>query len=76
VQITKHGRESVYLVSAETFKALWSSYRRATAVRDLSEDEMAMSRGAEIPEAHAYEIEDLEREASPRGTETLPGSRS
>ncbi|MEA1831212.1 type II toxin-antitoxin system Phd/YefM family antitoxin [Methylobacterium durans] len=59
VQITKHGRESAYLVSAETYNELWACYRRTVGVRDLSEAEMAMIRDAEIPEAHAYEIEDL-----------------
>ncbi|MDR7035423.1 MULTISPECIES: type II toxin-antitoxin system Phd/YefM family antitoxin [Methylobacterium] len=72
VQITKHGRESAYLVSAETYNELWACYRRAVGVRDLSEVEMAMIREADIPEAHAYEIEDLDDP----GTEASPAPRT
>lgn len=59
VQITKHGRETAYLVSADTFHELWASYRRSVSVRDLSEAELALIQAAEIPDEHAYEAEDL-----------------
>jgi antitoxin StbD len=29
VQITKYGRETVYLISADTFHELWRSYQQA-----------------------------------------------
>lgn len=35
VQITKYGRESAYLISAETFHELWAGFRRRMEVRDL-----------------------------------------
>jgi prevent-host-death family protein len=57
VQITKHGRETAYLVSAETFKRLWASYRRAVEVAELSEDEMALIAAAKVPESEAYEMD-------------------
>jgi len=58
VQITKHGRETAYLVSAETFAELWSSYRRAVRVGELSEAEMALIADAEIDPEHRYELEE------------------
>ena len=57
VQITKHGRETAYLVSAETFNRLWSSYRRAVKAADLSETEIELIRAANIAPQNAYEIE-------------------
>lgn len=59
VRITKHGRETAYLVSAETFHELWACYRRAVGTTDLTDDEMALLRAADVPEEHAYEIADL-----------------
>lgn len=60
VRITEHGRESAYLVSAETFHELWSCYRKAVGVGTLSDAEMALIMEAEVPEAHAYELSDLD----------------
>ncbi len=60
VRITEHGRESAYLVSAETFHELWSCYRKAIGVGALSDAEMALIMEAEVPEAHAYELSDLD----------------
>ena len=58
VQITKHGRETAYLVSAETFNRLWSCYRRSVDTAHLDEAEMDMILAAEIAPENAYEIED------------------
>jgi prevent-host-death family protein len=67
VQITKHGRESAYLVSAETFNELWASFRRAVRVEELNDSEMAMIAAAQIPAEHAYDVEDIGRtDAGPR----------
>jgi prevent-host-death family protein len=65
VQITKHGRETAYLVSAEMFNEMWSCFRRAMHVRDLSESEMAMIEAAEIAPEHAYDIEDISQPDDP-----------
>jgi prevent-host-death family protein len=56
VQITKHGRETAYLVSAETFNRLWANYRRVVKSSELSEAEIEMIRAAEIAPEHDYEI--------------------
>ena len=55
VQVTKYGRETVYLVSAETFHELWASYRRAGSTRDLSEGEMVQIDQAQVPAEHDYD---------------------
>src|SRR5258708_31580931 len=55
VQITKYGRETVYLVSAETFHELWASYRRARSTRDLSDREMARIDQAQDPPQPDYD---------------------
>lgn len=59
VRITKHGRETAYLVSAETFHELWSSYRKPLGVTDLTDAEMSLIEAADVPQEHAYEISDL-----------------
>jgi antitoxin StbD len=60
VRITEHGRESAYLVSAETFHALWSCYRKAIGVGALSDAEMALIMEAEVSNEHAYEMPHLD----------------
>ncbi|SRR6266496_293697 len=59
VQVTKHGRETAYLVSADTFNELWACFRRAVRVEDLSDAEIAMIASADIAPEHRYEIKDL-----------------
>lgn len=59
VQITKDGEESAYLVSAEMFRQLWSCYRRAVRVENLTEEEMELIRNAEIPPEHRYELKEI-----------------
>ena len=65
VQITKHGRETAYLVSAETFNRLWASYRRAVKVSELSTEEMDLILAAEVPAEHTYEIDERQRARKP-----------
>jgi hypothetical protein len=76
VQVTKYGRETVYLVSAETFRAMWSCYRRAVRVEDLTEAEMALIEAAEIAPDDAYSLADLPDEGLPQlGAVTSSRSR-
>jgi hypothetical protein len=35
VQITKYGRETVYLISADTFHQMWQSYQRAMSTAEI-----------------------------------------
>jgi antitoxin StbD len=66
VQITKYGRETVYMVSAETFHELWACYRRAGSTRDLSSSDMALLNQAKVPAEHDYDYdEDPEPSSGP-----------
>jgi antitoxin StbD len=58
VQITKQGRETVYLISAETFHQLWASYRRAGSTAELSDAEMALMEAGQLPPECDYDYED------------------
>lgn len=57
VQITKYGRETVYLISAETFHQLWASYRRAGSTPELTDAEMALMNEAQVPAEHDYDYD-------------------
>lgn len=66
VQITKYGRETAYLVSAETFNEMWASFRRVVLARDLSDGEMAMIMRATVSPEHDYDYdESIERDEAP-----------
>lgn len=58
VQVTKYGRETVYLISADTFHELWSSYRRVGSTLDLTDAEMVLMDEAKIPAEQDYDYED------------------
>jgi prevent-host-death family protein len=56
VRVTKYGRETVYIVSAETFHALKQGYREAIAAADLTDAEVAAIMAAEIPADQRYSL--------------------
>ena len=58
VRVTKYGRETVYIVSAQTFHSLKQGRRDAIAAADLSEEEAALIAAAEIPAEHRYSLND------------------
>ena len=60
VRVTKYGRETVFMVSAETFHALKQGQRRAVASSDLTDEEAALIEAAEIPVEHRYSVNDLD----------------
>jgi antitoxin StbD len=50
VQITKYGRETVYLISAETFHQLCASYRRAgSTLEDPAPDAGPVAEHQQLP---------------------------
>lgn len=57
VRVTKYGRETVYIVSAETFHALKQAQREAIASAALTDDEMRLIDNAEIPAAERYSLD-------------------
>ena len=54
VRVTKYGRETVFIVSAETYHSLKQSRRDAIAAADLTDDEAALIAAARIPPEHRY----------------------
>jgi PHD/YefM family antitoxin component YafN of YafNO toxin-antitoxin module len=58
VRVTKYGRETVYIVSAQTFHALKQRQRDAVLAADLSDQEVALIAAAEIPGEHRYSLSD------------------
>jgi len=54
VKVTKYGRETVYIISAQTFHALKQAQREAIVATDLNDHEIALIEAAEIPEGHRY----------------------
>ncbi|MEF2553898.1 hypothetical protein VQ042_21550 [Aurantimonas sp. A2-1-M11] len=50
VEIQCHGRVTAYLVSADTFRQMWESYRRSFYVSELTDEEMALISAARVPE--------------------------
>lgn len=57
VRVTKYGRETVYIISAETFHAMKQAQRAALASKDLTNEEMALIEASEIPPGHRYSAE-------------------
>jgi prevent-host-death family protein len=56
VCVTKYGRETVYIVSAKTFRELKQAQRQAVASADLSDQEIALIENAEIPTDQRYSL--------------------
>ena len=59
VRVTKYGRETVYIVSAETFHTLKQGQRQAVAAAKLTDAEAALIEAAEVPAEHRYSLKDL-----------------
>lgn len=57
VRVTKYGRETVYIVSAQTFHEMKQAQRDAVASADLSDAEVALIEAAEIPAEHRYSLD-------------------
>jgi antitoxin StbD len=54
VVVTKHGRESAVLLSAETFHALIDNYREVVAVEDLDAAVASGIEHSKIPEQYRW----------------------
>ncbi|SCM71720.1 Prevent-host-death protein [uncultured Pleomorphomonas sp.] len=54
VRVTKDGRETVYIVSAGTYRKMQRAWREALASADLTDAELARIEAAEIPGEHRY----------------------
>lgn len=59
VRVTKYGRETVVIVSAETYHAMKQAQRATIAAADLNADEVALIEAAEIRPEDRYSLNDL-----------------
>lgn len=59
VEITRYGRPTAYLVSAEMFQQLWERYRISMPIEALSIAEVEAIGTAEVATATPYDLEDL-----------------
>jgi prevent-host-death family protein len=63
VEITRYGRPTAYLVSAEMFQQLWERYRISMPIEALSIAEVEAIGTAEVATATPYDLEDLVEDA-------------
>jgi PHD/YefM family antitoxin component YafN of YafNO toxin-antitoxin module len=59
VTVTKRGRPSVVILAASEYARLRKLDRRALAISELSEQEMAAIRRARVPAKRRYRLADL-----------------
>ena len=57
VRVTKYGRETVYIVSAETYHALKQSLRDSIGATQLTDAEAKLIADARIPPERRYSLE-------------------
>jgi antitoxin StbD len=60
VRVTKYGRETVYILSAETYHQMKQAQRKAIASADLTDEEIALIEASEIPLVHRYSIDNID----------------
>jgi PHD/YefM family antitoxin component YafN of YafNO toxin-antitoxin module len=59
VTITRNGRDRLVVISAEEFERLMRRDRKALALEDFTDEEMALIAKAETPAEYAYLDEEL-----------------
>jgi len=59
VEITRYGRPTAYLVSAEMFQQLWERFRVSLPVEALGIDEIDAVLKSEVATDEPYDLDDL-----------------
>lgn len=59
VEITRYGRPTAYLVSAEMFQQLWERFRVSLPVEALTIDEIDAVLKSEVATDKPYDLDDL-----------------
>jgi len=54
VIITRNGRDRLVLMSVEEYERLKRRDRRVVRLEDFTDEEMALTAGADVPAEHAY----------------------
>lgn len=59
LEITRYGRTTSFLVSAELFLDMQKNYRKVMDASDLSDQEMALIREARVVTDEPYRLDDI-----------------
>ena len=59
IEITKYGRPSAFLISADLFRDLWFSYRKAVPIEALSEEEVGLILQTKMEAEGSYNLSDI-----------------
>lgn len=59
LEITKYGRPTAYLVSAQMFEQLWQRFRVSLPVEALSEEDVDLIMKAKVETDRPYDLEDI-----------------
>ena len=59
VEISRYGRTTAFLVSAKMYHDMLASYRRAIGAAEISDNEMALVRNAEVETDAPYNLDDI-----------------
>jgi prevent-host-death family protein len=65
VEITRYGRPTAYLVSAEMFQQLWERFRVSMPVEALGVDEIEELMQSKITTDQPYDLDDLPDDPAP-----------
>ena len=73
VEITRYGRPTAYLVSADLFEKLWERFRIAIPVEDLLPGDIDMIMQSKVAADEPYRLDDIAEVDEDRGTESPAG---
>ena len=59
IEITRYGRPTAFLVSANLYREMLASYRKAVVAAAISEDEIALIRNAVVETDQPYTLDDI-----------------
>jgi hypothetical protein len=59
LEITRYGRTTSYLVSAELFLDMQKNYRKTMSAADLSDEELALIQQARVATDAPYNLDDI-----------------
>lgn len=70
VEITRYGRPTAYLVSADLFQQLWERFRIAVPVEDLLPGDIDLIMQSKVETDEPYGLDDIADVDEDRGAET------
>jgi hypothetical protein len=73
IGVSRYGRTTAYLVSAEQFDEMWACYRRAITADMLSNEDMALIRSATVETEQPFSLDDIDEDGR-LDTKSRPGT--